>query len=117
MQVVQKLAGSSFIIARGETVIISVLTNDSDPDGDALTITGVTSANKGTVSWQPDQDSISYAHNIKRKGSDSFTYTISDGHGGSATGTVSFTLGSSDSGTGGGGGGGGGGRGGGKKNK
>jgi len=99
-------------ITRGETVIISVLANDSDPDGDALSITGVTGANKGTVSWQPGDDTITYAHNIKRKGSDSFSYTISDGHGGTTTGTVSITVGSSDSGTGGGGGGG---RGGGKK--
>jgi hypothetical protein len=95
-------------IVKGDTVVISVLDNDSDPDGDALSITAVTSANKGVVSWQAGQDTITYAHNIKRKGSDSFSYTVSDGHGGTATGTVSITLGSSDSGgdsgTGGGGG-------------
>ena len=77
-----------------------------------ISITSVSSANKGTVSWTSGDNTITYAHNIKRKGSDSFTYTISDGRGGTTTGTVSITLGSSDGGSGGGGG-----RGGGKKNK
>jgi hypothetical protein len=90
-------------IARGDTVVIDVLANDYDPDGDALVITGVTSANKGTVAWQPGQTTITYTHNPKRKGSDSFSYTL----GGVVTGTVTITLGSGDSGgdTGGGGGG------------
>jgi hypothetical protein len=89
------------IIARGDIVDIDVLLNDFDPDGDALEITGVTSANKGTVSWQPGESIITYSHNPKRKGSDSFSYTLS----GLVTGTVNISLGSSDSGgdTGGGG--------------
>jgi hypothetical protein len=93
----------SVTITRGDIVVIDVLANDFDPDGDALVITGVTSANKGTVSWQPGQTTITYAHNPKRKGSDSFNYILS----GSVTGTVNITLGSGDSGgdTGGGGGG------------
>jgi hypothetical protein len=92
----------SVTITRGDIVVIDVLANDFDPDGDALVITGVTSANKGTVSWQPGQTTITYAHNPKRKGSDSFNYILS----GSVTGTVNITLGSGDSGgdTGGGGG-------------
>ena len=93
----------SITIASGDTVVIDVLANDFDPDGDALVITGVTSANKGTVSWQPGQTTITYAHNPKRKGSDSFNYTL----GGVVTGTVTITLGGNGSGgdTGGGGGG------------
>jgi hypothetical protein len=111
----------SVSISKGDTVVIPVLGNDSDPDGDALTITAVTAANKGTVTWQPGQDTISYAHNPKRKGSDGFSYTIGDGRGGQATATVSISLGGGDSGggdsgtgTGGNGGGKGNGKGGGK---
>jgi hypothetical protein len=91
----------SVTIARGDTVVINVLANDFDPDGDALEITSVTSANKGTVSWQPGHTTITYAHNPKRKGSDSFSYTLS----GVVTATVTISLSSSDSGddTGGGG--------------
>lgn len=88
----------SVSISRGDTVVIPVLANDSDPDGDVLVITGVTGANKGTVSWQPGQTTITYAHNPRRKGSDSFSYTIGDGHGGQAAATVSISLGGGNSG-------------------
>jgi hypothetical protein len=98
----------------GDTIVIDVLSNDTDPDGDTLLITAVGNANKGTVSWQPGDDVISYAHNAKRKGSDGFSYTISDGRGGTATGTVSISLGGTDSGTNTGGNGNGNGKGGGK---
>lgn len=101
----------SVTIASGDIVVIEVLANDFDPDGDALEITGVTSANKGTVSWQPGQTTISYAHNPRRKGSDSFSYTLS----GIVTGTVTISLSSSDSGGDTGGSGGGNGKG--RKNK
>ena len=91
----------SITIAKGDVMVIDVLANDFDPDGDDLVITGVTSANKGTVSWKPGDTTITYAHNPKRKGSDSFYYTLS----GVVTGTVDISLGSGDSGgdTGGGG--------------
>jgi len=88
----------SVVIASGDIVVIDVLSNDSDPDGDEITILSVGIANKGTVSWQPGQATITYAHDPRRKGSDSFSYTISDGRGGSASTTVSITLGSSGSG-------------------
>jgi hypothetical protein len=101
----------SITIVAGDTVVIDVLANDFDPDGDTLVITGVTNANKGTVSWQPGQTTITYAHNRKRKGSDSFSYTL----GGVVTGTVTISLGSGDSGGDTGGGGGGNGKG--RKNK
>jgi hypothetical protein len=104
-------------ISSGDTVVIDVLANDSDPDGDAVSILSVGAANKGDVSWQSGQATISYTHNPKRKGSDSFSYTISDGRGGSASTTVSITLGSSDGGDSGGTTGGGGSKGGGKGRK
>ena len=108
----------SVTISSGDTVVVDVLANDGDPDGDAISIISVSSANKGTVSWQAGQSTISYTHNPRRKGSDSFSYTISDGRGATASATVSITLGSSDGGdTGGTTGGGGSGKGGGKGKK
>lgn len=95
----------SISISPGDTVIIDVLANDSDPEGELLVITAVTGANKGSVSWQPGDSTISYSHNPRRKGSDSFSYTVSDGQGGSATTTVSISLGDSGGETDGGGGG------------
>jgi hypothetical protein len=97
----------SITITAGDTAVIDVLANDYDPDGDALVITGITSANKGTVSWQPGQTSITYIHNPRRKGNDSFSYTLS----GIATATVTINLEKGQSGGDSGGGGGGNGKG------
>ncbi|MFT5721261.1 MAG: hypothetical protein ACI9W6_001574 [Motiliproteus sp.] len=58
------------------TVIIDVLTNDRDPDGDPLTITAVTQGKKGTVSITDGK--LTYV-NTRRRNNDKFTYTISDG--------------------------------------
>jgi len=89
-------------ISPGDTVLIPVLDNDTDPDGDTLEITAVSNANKGTVSWHAGDSAITYTHNPKRKGNDSFSYSISDGHGGTASATVTISLGGTGGGSGGG---------------
>ncbi len=73
---------------------VDVLLNDSDPDNDWLTITSVTQGQFGTVTIQPGARILSYQHTGGGSG-DSFTYTISDGQGHSATATVliSFNVG------------------------
>jgi CshA-type fibril repeat protein len=75
-----------------EDVAINVdaLANDSDPDGDTLTVTSA-SATNGTVSVNPD-GTIAYTPNANFSGTDTVTYTISDGRGGSDTSTVSITV-------------------------
>ena len=72
-------------------VNINVLANDSDPDGDTLTVTAVTQGTNGAVSINPDQ-TVKYTPNPNYFGSDSFTYTINDGHGGTDTATVNVTI-------------------------
>ncbi len=72
-------------------VTINVLSNDIDTDGDTLTITSLTQPAKGTAVLNPDK-TITYTPNLNTNGSDSFTYTISDGHGGSDTATVNLTV-------------------------
>ncbi|MDB6037697.1 MAG: putative hemagglutinin/hemolysin-related protein [Verrucomicrobiales bacterium] len=71
--------------------VAALLANDSDPDSDPLTITGVssTTANGATVTQVGGL--IFYIPN-GFTGPDSFTYTVSDGHGGTATGTVLVTI-------------------------
>jgi CSLREA domain-containing protein len=69
---------------------IGVLANDSDPDGDALTITAVTQGSHGSVTNNGTNVSYTPAHNFF--GADSFTYTISDGKGGTDTATVHVTV-------------------------
>jgi len=71
---------------------IPVLANDTDVDGDARTITAKTDGAHGVVVITGGGTGLTYQPNLHYSGSDSFTYTISDGHGGSAIGTVSMTI-------------------------
>ena len=72
-------------------VNINVLANDSDPDGDPLTVT-TASAGNGTVVIRAD-GSIDYTPNQDFNGSDTVTYTIRDGNGGTSTATITITVG------------------------
>lgn len=71
-------------------VTIDVLDNDSDADGDPLTIVSVTQPTTGSVAIAGN--SIVYTTSATFPTVDSFTYTIEDGRGGSATATVSVTV-------------------------
>ena len=69
----------------------ALLANDSDADGDSLTITvSSASGNGGTITVSGDW--AFYAPAAGFVNADSFTYTITDGRGGSATGTVTVAL-------------------------
>lgn len=72
-------------------VAIYVLNNDSDPDGHTLTITSVTQPGLGTASIINGAH-ILYNATDGSPGADSFTYTISDGHGGTDTATVNVIV-------------------------
>jgi large repetitive protein len=79
-------------VAYRGTVDVDVLHNDTDNNGDALTITGVgAAAHGGTVT--PQNGKITYTAPTGFSGNDTFTYTISDGHSGTATATVTVTVG------------------------
>jgi hypothetical protein len=70
---------------------IAVLGNDTDVDGNALTITTPSpAAANGTVSCSAA--SCTYTPNGGFDGSDSFTYSISDGNGGSDSATVAIEV-------------------------
>ncbi|MBI4742560.1 MAG: Ig-like domain-containing protein [Betaproteobacteria bacterium] len=81
--------------------IIDVLVNDSDPDGDKIAVVGVTNGANGAVSIRPDGKlnyMINSLWNGTRivdpywEGTDQFTYTISDGKGGTATARVTIVI-------------------------
>ena len=67
-----------------------MLSGCSDPDGDTLTVTSVTTASHGTASLSGGV--VYYKPNTGYLGTDSFTYTISDGYGGTATADVNITV-------------------------
>ncbi|MCV7221205.1 cadherin-like domain-containing protein, partial [Mycolicibacterium elephantis] len=61
-----------------------------DVDGDALSVTTVGSADNGTVTLTDGV--ITYTPDADFHGTDSFTYTIADGNGGTATAAVYVTV-------------------------
>jgi uncharacterized repeat protein (TIGR01451 family) len=80
----------------GHEVLVPVLANDTDADDDIITIRAFTSAANGTVacpSKYPFTAACSYTSNAGFTGLDSFTYTITDGQGNDAVGTVSIDVG------------------------
>jgi hypothetical protein len=68
------------------SVDITVLVNDSDPDGDPLTVTDATSPDS-TVTINSD-GTITFRPSLNFNGSTTITYTIDDGQGGTAIATV-----------------------------
>lgn len=71
----------------------SLLANDTDADGDPLSITGVNGAINGTVTFNSQTKSITFTPTAGYTGAASFSYSISDGYGGTASATVSLTVG------------------------
>lgn len=68
-----------------------VLSNDFDPDGDSLTVDSYNQPVNGKVTQNPD-GSFTYTPNANFCGTDSFTYTVSDGKGGTNTATVNMNV-------------------------
>ena len=82
----------TFNIDCSAPVTFNVLANDTDPDGDALTLTSVSTPSKGTAVISAGR--IVYTPSAATCGgaTDSFTYSISDGRGGSSTAAVAVTI-------------------------
>ncbi len=76
---------------QGQPVRVAVLANDSDPDGDPLTVTAVTAGQHGTATANAD-GTVTYTPAAGFVGTDAFTYTIGDGRGGTATGTATVAV-------------------------
>jgi hypothetical protein len=70
--------------------VILVLGNDTDANADALSVVAVTQGANGSVS--NNGNSVSYTPNADYFGPDSFTYSISDGNGGTDTATVTVNV-------------------------
>ncbi|MFC3138855.1 Ig-like domain-containing protein [Shewanella submarina] len=71
--------------------VSDLLVNDTDPDGDTLTVISVQNPQNGTVVLNGD-GTITFTPNADYNGPASFTYTISDGNGGTDTATVFLTV-------------------------
>jgi hypothetical protein len=71
-------------------VEVSVLVNDSDIDSTGLSVSGVTNGAHGTVTT--NGTTVRYVPALNYFGSDSFTYMVSDGDGGTAAATVNVSI-------------------------
>ena len=74
----------------GKSVVIDVLANDIKPDGGNLTISGLSQPDNGSGTIQ--NGTIKYTPADGFTGQDSFSYTVSDGNGGTDTAVVSVSV-------------------------
>ncbi len=93
----------SFTTSEDSPVSIAAKTNDSDPTGDPLTITQVNGSaivaggaavavTNGTVNLNAAGTLLTFTPSSDFNGPASFTYTITDGHGGTSTATISGSV-------------------------
>jgi hypothetical protein len=73
-------------------VDIPVTTGATDPDGDTLAVTAATDGTHGTTTIQPGNQLVRYTPATDWNGVDTFTFSVSDGHGGTDTRSVSVTV-------------------------
>lgn len=67
----------------------ALLANDTDVDGDALAIAGISGVSGGSVTRTASGDIVFKASGLQPA---SFAYTVTDGHGGSSTASVSIAV-------------------------
>jgi hypothetical protein len=72
-------------------IIIDLLANDTDGDGDPLTITGLDQPTNGRLQDHGD-GRVTYTPDAGFTGEDSFTYTVADGSGGSDSATATISV-------------------------
>ncbi|MFZ1470684.1 MAG: Hint domain-containing protein [Paracoccaceae bacterium] len=72
-------------------IVIDVLGNDTDPNGDPLSIVGTPTADNGTVTVNAD-GTLTYTPDADYNGPDTITYTITDPDGNESSTTVAVTV-------------------------
>ena len=92
-------ADDSSEILKDTAVTLDVLFNDTDANGDPILLEGFSNGANGTVGRDdrgtpddPSDDQLIYTPDAGFLGNDSFTYTISDDNGGTATATVNLRV-------------------------
>ncbi len=80
---------SAYATGIWQPVTVNAVANDTDPDGDTLEITSVGSPWNGTTTLlNPTQIRVTGTS----PGTATFSYTVSDGNGGTDIGSVTFTV-------------------------
>ena len=94
---VNDTAYKSYIQQSNAWVTIDPRWNDTDADSDALTVTAKTNGAYGTVAILNGGTQVKYTRTSNFPGTnqtvtDAYTYTVSDGRGGTAVGTVNVSI-------------------------
>lgn len=80
----------TYTISSLSPIYLDVLANDSDADGEALTLSSIDSVSKGTATILQNQ--IFYTPTTNFSGSETITYTINDGRRGTSSATVTLNF-------------------------
>ncbi len=80
------------VLEDADLTSIDVIANDTDVDGDVLTLTAVSTDGDGTVSINADNLSVGYKPLLNFNGTETITYTVSDGELEDITGTLTITV-------------------------
>ena len=72
-------------------LIVDVLANDTDADGDELSVSDVTQGANGSVTINSD-NTVTYTPALNFNGTDSFSYTVTDTFGNAGTASVNVTI-------------------------
>ncbi len=81
----------SVIAVEGTDLVIDVLANDVEPEGDSLTVSTVSTPGHGALILNGD-NTFTYTSTAGYLGLDNFTYQISDGLGGTSEATVTISV-------------------------
>lgn len=81
----------SAVVDEDSSVIMNVLANDSDPDGDPLSVILVVNVFHGTAVINPD-NTITYTPDPDFHGTESIVYTIQDPDGATAVGRINILI-------------------------
>jgi len=79
-------------VLQGKQTVLTAGANDTDPDGDVLQWNVETQPSHGTVTMDYATGDATYTAQSNYVGSDSFTYSVDDGYGGTAIATVHITV-------------------------
>ncbi len=87
------VTGENVTAVIGTPLIIDVLANDTDGDGDVLSVAAVSVPTSGQATTSTDNITVTYTAQVGFVGaSDSFTYDVDDGNGNVVPGTVNVTV-------------------------
>jgi hypothetical protein len=84
-----------FALAKDTTLSINasaLLANDSDPNNDSLAVTGIGDVVNGSAAFDAQTRTITFVPTAGYVGQAGFSYTISDGQGGTAGATVTLNV-------------------------